>query len=75
MEGEDEVLAFLAGFASRYPRWVGELEVCAFQDEVGRWTLALFRGGVLVALDWGWDPEEVEEALCRRFGGSFSGRP
>jgi hypothetical protein len=20
------------------------------------------------ALDWGWDPEEVEEALCRRFG-------
>jgi hypothetical protein len=71
MEGEDEVLAFLAGFLSRYPRRVGELEVHAYRDERGRWTLALFRGEVLVALDWGWDPEEVEEALCRRSGLHF----
>jgi hypothetical protein len=68
---EDEVLAFLAGFPSRYPRRVGELEVYAYRDERGRWTLAVFRGEVLVALDWGWDPEEVEEALCRRFGSCF----
>jgi hypothetical protein len=73
MGEEDEVLAFLAGFPSRYPRRVGELEVYAYRDERGRWTLALFRGEVLVALDWGWDPEEVEEALWRRFGCS-SGR-
>ncbi len=69
MEGEDEVLAFLAGFTSAYPRRRGKLEVHAFRDEEGRWTLALFRGEVLLALDWGWDPEEVEEALWKRLFG------
>lgn len=42
----------------------------AFLDEEGRWTVALFRGEVLVELDWGYDPEAVEEALWRRYSSS-----
>ncbi|UZX15017.1 hypothetical protein KQ693_10355 [Thermus sp. PS18] len=67
MEGDDEVLAFLEGLLSRYPRRMGGLSLHAFLDEEGRWTLALFLGEALVALDWGYDPLEVEEALWRRF--------
>jgi hypothetical protein len=70
MEEGDEVLAVLEGLVARYPRERGGLLVWAFLDEEGRWTVALFRGEVLVALDWGHDPEAVEEALWRRYSSS-----
>jgi hypothetical protein len=70
MEEGDEVLAFLEGLLARYPRERGGLQVWAFLDEEGRWTVALFRGEVLVELDWGYDLEAVEEALWRRYSSS-----
>lgn len=58
-EEEDEVLALLERLFP-YPKRVGGLELWAFLDENGRWTLALLRGEALLHLDWGYDLGEVE---------------
>jgi hypothetical protein len=58
-EEDHEFLALLERFFP-YPKRVGELELRAFLDENGRWTLALLRGEVLLHLDWGYDLGEVE---------------